>query len=164
MTKMSFINSTLLSLRHQTKGMFSKTCEYAIRALIFIAGKSKQRKKVGIKEIASGTNAPEHFIAKILHQLTKQGLVHSLKGPSGGFYLKDKSLNISLAEIVTAIDGDKLLTGCGLGLDSCSEKTPCPIHKEFKKVRNEIRELLQSAKLAELQVELENKMTYLKRY
>jgi Rrf2 family protein len=142
--------------------MFSKTCEYAIRALIFIAQKSKVGYKVGIKEVAKGIDAPEYFIAKILHELTKKGLVQSLKGPTGGFYMDKPSLQHSLADVVKAIDGDKIFSGCGLGLDYCSERRPCPIHNEFKKVREEIYEMLQGAKLGDLQDQLESKMTYLK--
>ena len=53
--------------------MLSKTCEYAIRAMMFIAQKSKDGEKVGMKAIAKGTGSPEHFIAKILQEL---GLEH----------------------------------------------------------------------------------------
>lgn len=52
--------------------MFSKTCEYAIRAMIFVAQKSTDETRVGIKEIASGTQAPEHFIAKIMQELSRK--------------------------------------------------------------------------------------------
>jgi Rrf2 family protein len=142
--------------------MFSKRCEYGIRALIFIASKSKQGLKTGIVEIAQAIDAPEKFIAKILHGLTKHKLVQSQKGPAGGFYLDAKSFNNTLADIVKAIDGDTLFTGCALGLDYCSEKKPCPIHFEFKKVRKDIYELLQASKLGELQEQLENKMAFLK--
>ena len=69
--------------------MFSKTCEYAIRAMIFIAQKSKDGNKVGIKEIAKGIDSPEHFIAKILQDLGRRGLLQSAKGPNGGFYLDE---------------------------------------------------------------------------
>ncbi|MEO8711545.1 MAG: Rrf2 family transcriptional regulator [Parafilimonas sp.] len=141
--------------------MFSKKCEYAIRALIFIARKSKEGLKVGIKEIAKSIDAPEQFMAKILHELTGHNLVQSLKGPTGGFYLEKKSFNISLAAIVKAIDGDKLFTGCGLGLSSCSEKKPCPIHNEFKKIRTNIYDLLQASKLGDLQEQLEKKVAWL---
>lgn len=102
--------------------MFSKTCEYAIRALILIAQKSKNGYKTGIKEIAESIDAPEPFIAKILHDLSKKGLVQSLKGPAGGFFLDKGSLKNSLADIVKAVDGDKIFSGCGLGLHYCSEK------------------------------------------
>ena len=68
--------------------MFSKTCEYALRAMIFIAQKSKAGYKAGIKEIVKEIDAPEHFVAKILQDLVRKGFVQSLKGPTGGFYLE----------------------------------------------------------------------------
>lgn len=59
--------------------MFSKTCEYAIRAMIFISQKSDEGVRVGIKEISKGIDSPEHFIAKILQNLSRKGLVSSYK-------------------------------------------------------------------------------------
>ena len=142
--------------------MFSKTCEYAIRALIFIAQKSKSGHRTGIKEIAAGIDSPSHFIAKILQDLGKQGLVQSMKGPNGGFFLDDKSLDGSLADIVKAIDGNKLFTGCGLGLKECSETHPCPLHFEFLRLRNDIHSMLQKMKLRDFHTQTEIP-TFLKR-
>lgn len=143
--------------------MFSKTLEYAIRAMIFIAQKSKTGIRVGIKEIAKAIDAPEHFIAKILQDLSRKGLVQSLKGPTGGFYLEEESSHCSLADIVKAIDGNKLFTGCGLGLKNCSEIRPCPIHNEFKKVREDIYNMLENARIGEFSKQLEKNLTFLKR-
>jgi len=143
--------------------MFSKTCEYAIRAVIFIAQKSKDGDKVGIKEIAGGIDSPTHFIAKILQELVKHGLVQSLKGPTGGFYLDEESAKSSLADIVKTIDGDKLFTGCGLGLKQCSESHPCPIHHQFKKIRKNIADMLEHARLGEFNEQLEKNLAFLKR-
>ncbi|OJW85037.1 MAG: transcriptional regulator [Bacteroidetes bacterium 46-16] len=143
--------------------MFSKTCEYAIRAMIFIGQKSKDDNRVGIKEIAKGIDSPEHFIAKILQDLGRKGLVQSMKGPNGGFYLDKGSLKCSIADIVKVVDGDKLFTGCGLGLKQCSETHPCPIHHEFKSVRKNIQVMLEKAKLGEFTEELEKSLTFLKR-
>ncbi|MBS1586663.1 MAG: Rrf2 family transcriptional regulator [Bacteroidetes bacterium] len=143
--------------------MFSKTCEYAIRAMIFIAQKSKDGSKVGIKEIAKGIDSPEHFIAKILQELGRKRLLQSVKGPNGGFYLDDESLQCSLADIVKVVDGDKLFTGCGLGLKQCSETHPCPIHHEFRSVRKGIQTMLENAKLGAFTEELEKSLTFLKR-
>ena len=143
--------------------MFSKTCEYAIRAMIFIAQKTKQQSKTGIKEIAKEIGAPEHFIAKILQDLCRNGLLQSSKGPTGGFYLDKASQQCSLLEIVKVVDGDKLFNGCGLGLDSCSEKKPCPLHHQFKIVRQGIYDMLKNASIDELQEQLENKLAFLKR-
>ena len=143
--------------------MFSKTCEYAIRAMIFIALKSKNGEKAGIKEIAKGIDSPEHFIAKILQDLSRKGMVQSLKGPNGGFYLDTDTLQFSLADIVRHTDGDSLFNGCGLGLKRCSESHPCPIHNQFKKVRNDIHKMLDHAKLGEFTKQLEKSLTFLKR-
>lgn len=143
--------------------MFSKTCEYAVRAMIFIAQKSKDGNKVGIKEIAKGIDSPEHFIAKILQELSRKKLLQSLKGPNGGFYLDDEAQECSLADIVKMIDGDKLFTGCGLGLKHCSETHPCPIHHEFKSVRKDILAMLENARLAEFAERLDKSLTFLKR-
>jgi Rrf2 family protein len=142
--------------------MFSKTCKYGIRAMIFIAQKSKDGGKVGVKEIATETDVPEHFIAKILQDLNRKGLVQSLKGPSGGFYLDKNSLRSSLADIVLAIDGETLFSGCGLGLPTCSKTQPCPIHKQFEHVRKQIYTMLQNARLDEFKEQLDKKLACLK--
>ncbi len=143
--------------------MFSKTCEYAIRAMIFIAQKSKDGNKVGVKEIAKGIDSPEYFIAKILQDLSKRGLLQSSKGPNGGFYLDHKTSQCTLADIVREVDGDKIFTGCGLGLKQCSETHPCPIHHEFKTLRKNMQLMLENAKLSEFTKQLENSLTFLKR-
>ncbi len=143
--------------------MFSKTCEYAIRAIIFIALKSKDGKRVGIKEIAIGIDSPVHFIAKILQELGKKGFVQSAKGPNGGFYLEAGSEKHSLADIVKAVDGDAIFSGCGLGLKQCSESHPCPIHNEFKVVRKGIQRMLEKAKLGSFTEQLEKGEHFLKR-
>lgn len=143
--------------------MFSKTCEYAIRAVLFIAQKSADGAKVGIREIAKGIDSPEHFIAKILQDLSRKGLIQSQKGPAGGFYLDKASLNATLADVVRIVDGDKIFSGCGLGLKHCSETKPCPLHHEFKKIREQILHLLQTARLGEFNRQLEKNLFFLKR-
>ena len=141
---------------------FSKTCEYAIRAVIYIAQKSEGGKKVGIKEIAAGIDSPEYFIAKILQDLSKRGLVQSIKGPNGGFYVDNESRNQTLADIVKAVDGDRIFVGCGLGLKNCSETKPCPLHHEFKIIRSKIQLALHSATIAEFNEELNLGLSYIR--
>ena len=143
--------------------MFSKTCEYALRAMLFVGQKSRDGNRTGIREIAEGIDSPEYSIAKVLQELSRKRLIQSQKGPAGGFYLDKKGMECSLADIVKAIDGDKIFLGCGLGLRECSEKKPCPIHNEFKKIRKEIHDMLQSAKLNEFNEQLEKKLIFLKR-
>jgi Rrf2 family protein len=123
-------------------GIFSKTCEYAIRSVFFIAHRTENGNKVSIKEIAEGISSPEHFLAKILQDLSKRGIVNSAKGPNGGFFMNEISLQRPLVDIVEAIDGNKLFIGCGLGLVSCSSIKPCPLHNQFEVIRNDIHQML----------------------
>ena len=142
--------------------MFSKTCEYAIRALIFIAQKSKDGSRISIKDISSGIDSPEYFIAKILQDLSRKGFVQSAKGPNGGFYMDDANLEQSVADIVREIDGDKLFSGCGLGLKECSEDHPCPIHNDCKHIRQEIKTMLEESRIQLFVENLDLKLTFLK--
>ena len=121
--------------------MLSKTCEYALRAMIYVAQQSKYGTMVTTKEISEKINSPELFIAKILQQLSKQGFLHSTKGRYGGFSISEMEARSSLADIVEAIDGDKMFHGCGLGLAFCSETNPCPIHNEYKEARDKLYEI-----------------------
>jgi len=131
--------------------------------MIFIAQKSGEGERVGIKDIAKSIEAPEHFIAKILQDLGRKNLVLSAKGPNGGFYHDPQSAQSTLADIVKTIDGDKIFSGCGLGLKQCSESHPCPIHHEFKKVRGNLQRMLLKARIGTLSKELEQQLTFLKR-
>lgn len=141
--------------------MFSKACEYAMRAMIYIVRKTADGSKAGIKEIARFTDSPEPFVAKVLQTLSRQGLVSSTKGPHGGFYIVKKDRQTPLIEIVKAIDGDSLLVSCGLGIKECSEHKPCPIHYQYKRVREQMVEMLQTNSIEDLATGLGKGETFL---
>ncbi|HET8827884.1 MAG TPA: Rrf2 family transcriptional regulator [Pelobium sp.] len=144
-------------------GIFSKTCEYAIRSVFFIAHRTENGNKVSIKEIASGISSPEYFLAKILQELSKRGIVKSTKGPNGGFFMDDETLQRPLVDVVEAIDGNGLFSGCGLGLVSCSESKPCPLHHEFKVIREEIYKMLSQTTIKDFNEDLNLGITNLKK-
>ncbi len=143
--------------------MFSKACEYGIRATIYIATQSLEGRRVGLKDIAKQINSPEAFTAKILQQLAKNKIIHSVKGPTGGFEIEEvKMRDIRLQQIVSAIDGDSIYIGCGLGLKACSEKRPCPVHNKFKTIREDLRKMLETTNIYELTQGLYLGFTFLK--
>lgn len=143
--------------------MFSKACEYGIRAVIYIWFQSKDGRKIGIRDICKEIDAPEFFTAKVLQTLSRLHMISSTKGPNGGFFIDEDQENIRLIDIVTAIDGDQLFTGCGLGLKVCSETNPCPIHDSFKSIRDQIREMLSQTTIRTLADDLESGKVFLKR-
>jgi len=144
--------------------MFSKACEYAIRAMIYIAQRSNSGERTGIKEISKSIDSPEPFMAKILQNLGRKGIVMSAKGPNGGFYVQGKTSRVSVADIVKAIDGNQLFTGCGLGLKACDRKKPCPIHDEFKAIRTQLKSVLESTTIDQLSRGLDKGLSFLKRH
>ena len=137
-------------------GIFSKTCEYGLRAVFFIAQQSEQGKKTRVIEIAKQINSPEHFLAKILQSLSKKGIIESSKGPNGGFFISEPGLKTSLATVVEAIDGDSLFKGCAMGLKQCSAKSPCPLHKEFGVIRDNISKMLKTTTVGQFNKELKD--------
>ncbi|MEK6481757.1 Rrf2 family transcriptional regulator [Catalinimonas sp. 4WD22] len=143
--------------------MFSKACEYGIRAVIYIVAKSQEGKKVGIRDISQEIDVPEHFTGKILQNLSRMDLISSVKGPHGGFYIEEGKKDIRLIDIVRAIDGNKLFTGCGLGIKECSERKPCPIHDEFKQIRDALKEMLEKTTVQEVTEDLEKGLVFLKK-
>ncbi len=143
--------------------MFSKACEYGIRAVIYIWSQNNKGKKLGIKDISKEIDGPEFFTAKILQSLARQGIISSAKGPNGGFYIEKEQENLTLIDLVIAIDGDQIFTGCGLGLKQCSEESPCPIHHDFKSIRDQLGQMLRNKKIADLATEINSGAAILSR-
>ncbi|MDR6943767.1 RrF2 family transcriptional regulator [Mucilaginibacter pocheonensis] len=143
--------------------IFSKTCEYAIRAVFFIASSTDKGQRVGIKDIAAGIDSPEFFLAKILQDLSRKGLIGSIKGPNGGFYIGEAESKRPLSDIVEAVDGNGLFKGCALGLKQCSEINPCPLHEEFKEIRSKIYQMLNQTTINNFNEELMNGILSLKK-
>lgn len=131
--------------------MFSKACEYGIKAMIYVATKSLQGERVKMSDIVEKVGSPEAFTAKILGDLAKNGLIESLKGPYGGFFIRpDQMESTTVIQIVSAIDGNNVFSGCGLGLSECNAQKPCPMHAKFVKVRAELKKSLETTTLIEL--------------
>jgi Rrf2 family protein len=130
--------------------------------MIFVAQKSKDGARIGVKEIAVGIDAPEYFIAKILQDLGKKKLVNSVKGPKGGFYMDESNRAGSIADVVKAIDGDGIYTDCVMGLKMCSEKKPCPVHFEYKEIKRNLITMLETNTIADFNEKLDSSKYFLK--
>lgn len=163
-TILSEIQINLISLPTQLNNMFSKACEYGIKAIIFIAAESLQNRRVKMSDIVNKVGSPEAFTAKILSKLVKAGIVESLKGPVGGFQISPMRMpTIMVNEVVYAIDGDAIYNGCGLGLDECSSLQPCPMHDRFSVIRQELKQMLQTTSVHELAIGVKSGKTLLMR-
>ena len=138
--------------------MFSKSCKYGIRAVLYLAINTKTGKKIGVAEIAEEISVPKHFLAKILQELSRQGLISSTKGPKGGFFLSKENIQEPLLKVIESIDGPQVMSSCILGLSVCSSEHPCPLHSKAKASRDGLLELVsdQSIEALAQNVEIEN--------
>lgn len=135
--------------------MFSKSCEYGLRAVIYIAQQTSLNKKVSLSNIAEEINSPQAFTAKVLQQLVKHNIIKSIKGPYGGFMIEKENMNTKLSEVVSVLDGDSIYTGCGLGLKACNAERPCPLHFKFVDIRERLKLMLDQTTLLSITNELD---------
>lgn len=122
--------------------MFNKETEYALRGLIYIKLQNIKNRRPGTSEIAREIAAPPFFIAKILQRLVKAGFLESLKGKGGGFYFDLQKPDLPIKKLITATEGNKSFSGCGIGMKNCDENNPCPLHEKYAPIRDSINNLV----------------------
>jgi Rrf2 family protein len=110
-----------------------------------------------VKNIAEEEKIPAHFLAKILQQLARKGLLRSSKGPTGGFALRVDPGEIRLLDIVEALDGLAPYQQCASGLSECSDEMPCSMHDSWVALRGRIMDYLGRNTIADLNKALEVK-------
>ncbi len=129
--------------------LYSKPCEHAIRAMAYLA-LQPQARLVRAVEVADAEGIGLPFLARILHQLARAGLLSSRKGPGGGFQLAKSPRHITLRDIVEQMDGLESFDECAAGLARCSDQMPCPLHHIWKDLRGRISGYLEKTSLAEM--------------
>lgn len=140
--------------------LYSKTCQHGIRALSFLARQpAGELRLVGDIAAAEGISAP--FASKILLDLVKAGILTSTRGPGGGYGLARAPREITLLEIRGVFDGNHDLDACAVGLDRCSEESPCPLHEFFRPLRASIRTYLEQTTLEDMSGALARKRALL---
>jgi Rrf2 family iron-sulfur cluster assembly transcriptional regulator len=137
--------------------IFSRQCEYALQAVLYIALKP-QGERSSIKEMTKKLDIPYHFLGKILQDLSRKGLLKSLKGPTGGFALGMPAKDMTLFHIVEAIDGVELTSKCVMGFSECSGKNPCAVHEQWAALRDGIYKMLVNKHIAEMAKEMKKPM------
>lgn len=129
--------------------LYSRSAQYAIRALAVLAGASRGA-FIPIQDLAHSAGVPLPFLAKIMQVLARSRLVVSQKGPGGGVALARPPAGVTLEAIVRAIDGDDAVSECVLGLPRCSDRSPCPVHDVWKDVRATLRRRMHDRSLADI--------------
>jgi len=127
--------------------MFSQTVEYALRAVVFLANDPKKGRTT--EQIAAATKVPQAYLSKVMQQLAAAGLVRAQRGIGGGFSLLKTPQELSILEVVTAVDPIQRIRTCPLGL-SAHGANLCPLHKRMDEALASVEAAFSKSTLAEI--------------
>lgn len=139
--------------------LYSRGCQYALRAVERLAREQGEggERLVGQARLARELRIPPASLAQVLHRLRRAGLLNARRGPSGGVALARPSGEITVLEVVRAIEGAGLEGRCVLGLDDCSDQAPCPAHPVWKRARALLERQLERRSLRDLVASMRRK-------
>jgi Rrf2 family protein len=129
---------------------FTKRADYGLMAIHYIA--IHDEGAVSAKRIAEEFSIPPELLAKILQCLAKQGLIASQNGPKGGYALSRRAAEISVGEVIRALEGPINIVSC-LEDSECPQMERCSLRRPVKKLQVAITQMLDTMSLAELTTE-----------
>lgn len=130
--------------------IFSKATIYGIKSIVYVAKQQNGKDYVSIREIAEKLEIPFHFLTKILQKLTQAGIIVSSKGVKGGVRINKSLDEVSLRDLVGAIDNIQEIDRCVLGFSKCNSNDPCILHSYWLDPKTMINSMLSGKNLEEL--------------
>lgn len=133
--------------------IYSKTCEYAIRSLIYFADHA-EASLATVKDVSKDSGVPAAYVAKIFQCLAKSRILSSQRGPAGGYSLLIPATRLTLLKVVRSLDdlSKSPFSNCVMGFDKCNDKNPCPLHPIWAKAKDQMLEKLHSSTIADMAV------------
>ncbi len=129
--------------------MLSGTAQYALRAVLYLAEQTSET-PTPAADIAANLEIPDNYLSKILHQLSRAGILDSTRGKNGGFQLAIPPEKLTLLEVIGPFDRIEKSPTCLLGRPECSDVEPCRAHRRWKAIALEVTEFFRSTTAADL--------------
>lgn len=127
----------------------SKESQYGLTGVLALA-ELPAGSVLSVAEIAAATGLAQPFLAKVFQRLARGGVLQSHRGRSQGYALARSAAEISLKEVVEAIEGPQLFRHCVFWSDVCSETHPCVLHETWREMAAKTRELMAHTSVADL--------------
>jgi Rrf2 family protein len=129
--------------------ILSNPCKYALQALVHLARRADEG-PVPLREVAEEEGIPNSFLAKVMQQLARMKMLRSSKGPGGGFAFRRSPGEITVRDVIEAVDGLDAMESCVMHSEPCDESNTCPLHEGWATVQDRINLLIESTTLADL--------------
>jgi len=133
----------------------TKTSEYALRILAFMARKPEELYRAGY--LVEKLRISDKYLRRLMTDLSKAGFIKSIQGREGGYIFNKNTSEIHLSEIIDAVEGMDKYTGCVLGFDECSDENPCVMHSVWMPVRQQLIDTFTNKTLSDLNFATVNK-------
>ena len=132
---------------------FTKTSEYAIRAMVYMVHQGDR--PCSANRIHQALGIPYKYLGRLLRSLAEQGLLEATRGKAGGYRIKGDKSKILLADILQAVEGLEDFRRCILGYPTCSDENPCALHRFWAGRKESIEDMIDTVSLADLAVDEE---------
>ncbi len=130
--------------------MITKSAKYAIKAVIYLALKTDDQNRILVRDMHTEVSVSESYLAKLLQDLSRHGVISSAKGRGGGFYLSKENRRRTLMDVVKVIEGEDAVNACVLGISSCDTDNPCVMHHLLGPSKMAFNKALEATTLASL--------------
>ncbi|NIM50573.1 MAG: Rrf2 family transcriptional regulator [Gemmatimonadales bacterium] len=129
--------------------VLSGTAEYALKAVLYLAEHAVDQ-PVRVGEVAQALRIPQNYLSKILHELTRAGVLRSSRGKRGGFQLAVRPQKLSLRTVITRFDDIAERRSCLLGRSQCSDRHACAVHWRWKALAEQLAAFFAETTVADL--------------
>lgn len=139
-------------VKNRNKGgvmIITKKTEYATRAILFLSIQEKG-KVILTRKIANQMEIPEQFLAQVMLALSKSDIVRAIRGANGGFVLNKIPSDISLRDVVEAIEGKLLVKECLISNQICKNCEICPMRDVWNKIQNQLDNMMAKTNFGQL--------------
>ncbi|WP_428235020.1 RrF2 family transcriptional regulator [Gracilimonas sp.] len=137
--------------------LISQGAQYAISAIIAISKSSDDEGVVSASHLSKSLNCPTAYLSQILAKLKEPGILNSRRGLNGGVYLARPVDQITLMDVIAAIDGVEFFNKCFMGIEGCGHVEPCPFHAFWSKERKKIEQWLKDTTFDEVDKQMSQK-------
>lgn len=129
----------------------TKTAEYALRILIFMAKQSDRLYTA--KQLVDELRVSDKYLRKLMTDLSKSGFIRSVQGRDGGYMFVKMPNEIFLLDVIGSVEGTDKLNDCVLGFEMCSCTKPCAMHEVWQPVRNSLNKVFRETRLSDMDFE-----------
>ncbi len=129
--------------------LYSAGCMYALRALMW-AGRDAHTQPFTAREVCEKADIPESFTRKIFQSMVRAEFLKAVPGPGGGYRLLQKPSEISVLEVIQAVDGQDAFNQCVLKFEECDSVNPCALHDSWAKTKTRLLKELKQKTVQDL--------------